>query len=249
MSKRTVSGAKSTRPHVKEVATKTVEQQTATMPHKVRDQLVWTRTGLTNMIRGLMSEFGIIAATGQKGMAYLLAIIVDENSAELSTAQRAPLMATAAVLAEIEASIRRIDALVHAHAKSDPNANRLMTLRGVAEVVARAFAASLGLTPKISGTRGSVTLGAMSKRGNGYLRRLLYLDSASRLAQAIRFPQRADPALTALLARMPFKKAAIMLANKTARIICALLVRGGIYENNHRSSLSMPKVQSLACAA
>ena len=38
------------RPRVSEVATKTVEQQTATMPHKVRDQLVWTRTGLTNMI-------------------------------------------------------------------------------------------------------------------------------------------------------------------------------------------------------
>ena len=133
-----------------------------------------------------MSEFGIIAATGEKGMASLLAIIVDEARPELSAAQRAPLMATAAVLAEIEASIRRIDALVHAHAKSDPNANRLMTLRGVAEVVARAFAASLGLTPKFSGTGGSVILGAMSKRGNGYLRRLLYLGSASRLAQAIR---------------------------------------------------------------
>ena len=96
------------RPRVNEVATKTVEQQTATMPHKVRDQLVWTRTGLTNMIRGLMSELGIFAATGEKGMAYLLAIIVDEARPELSAAQRAPLMATAAVLAEIEASIRRI---------------------------------------------------------------------------------------------------------------------------------------------
>ena len=96
------------RPRINEVATKTVEQQTATMPHKVRDQLVWTRTDLTNMIRRLMSKFGIIAATVEKGMAYLLAIIVDEARPELSAAQRAPLMTTAAVLAEIEASIRRI---------------------------------------------------------------------------------------------------------------------------------------------
>ena len=253
------------RPRVNEVATKTVEQQSATMPHKVRDQLVWTRTSLTNMIRGLMSEFGIIAATGEKGMAYLLALIVDEARPELSAAQRAPLLSTAAVLAEIGASITRIDALIHAHAKTDPKAKRLMTLPGVAEVVAsafaatvtkpeafpngRAFAASVGLTPKISGTGGEVTLGAMSKRGNAYLRRMLYLGSAARLAQAIRWPERADPALTALLARMPFKKAAIVLANKTARIIWVLLVRGGIYESNHRPTLSVPKVQSLACAA
>ncbi len=254
-----------TRPRVTEVATKTVEQQAATIPHKVRDQLIGTRTAFTNMIRSLMAEFGIIAATGEKGMAYLLAMVVEETRAELSPAQRAPLMAAAAALAEIEASLERVDEQIKAHARNCPKAKRLMKAPGIAETIAsafaatvtkpeafanaRTFAASLGITPRISGTGGEVMLGSITKRGNSYLRRLLYLGAASRLAHVKRCPEKADPKLLAMLERMSFRKAAIALANKMARVIWVLLVRGEEYMENHRPALSAARAAEVATLA
>ena len=98
----------------------------------------------------------------------------------------------------------------------------------------RAFAASLGLTPRLDGTGGRVTLGPITKKGNKYLRRLLYLGAVSQCAAALRRPGKADPWLLSLLAHKPFKVAAIALANKTARIVWKLLVSGKDYDPSHR---------------
>lgn len=240
-----------TRPRLKEVATKTVEQQTLAMPHKARDLLVGQRTALGNSIRGQMAEFGIVAAAGEAGLLALLAIVVDETRRELTAEQRAALMSLAAVLSEIEASIERLGAMMHAHAKSSDVVRRLRTIPGIGPVAGsafaaivtnanafasgRAFAASLGLTPRLNGTGGEVTLGPITKAGNGYLRRLLYLGAVARLGRAKRFPNQADPKLLGLLAgKASFKVAAIALANRTARIIWALMTRGGTYIDKHR---------------
>jgi transposase len=247
------------RPRIKVVPTKTVAQQELSVPHTVRNHLITTQTATRNMIRSLLSEFGITAPAGDKGMATLLARVVDEGMVneggadetrtEITASLRAPLMAAAAVLAETEASLARINALIAAQARSDDRVRRLKTIPGVGPLIAsafvaavtapqifpsgRAFAASLGVTPKMTGTGGEVTYGPISKRGNIYLRRLLYMAAAARLAAAQKRPGRADPRLVALLARMPFRKAALVLANKTARIIWVLLKRGGTFIDNH----------------
>ncbi len=101
---------------------------------------------------------------------------------------------------------------------------------------ARDFAASLGLTPKLDGTGGKVTLGSITKKGDRYLRRLLYLGAVSQCAAALRRPEKADPWLLRLLNNKPFKVAAIALANKTARIIWKLLVSGEAYVPSHRTA-------------
>jgi transposase len=237
------------RPRIKVVPTKTVAQQELSVPHTVRNHLITTQTATRNMIRSLLSEFGIVAPAGDKGLATLLALVADDACADISPALRAPLMAATAVLAETNASLARIDAQIAAQARSDDRVRRLKTIPGVGPLIAsafvaavtapeifpsgRAFAASLGVTPKMTGTGGTVTHGPISKRGNTYLRRLLYLAAAARLAAAQKRPDRADPHLVALLARMPFRKAALVLANKTARIIWVLLKRGGSFIDNH----------------
>ena len=243
-----------TRPRIKEVPTKTVEQQSLAMPHKARDLLVGHHTALGNSIRGQMAEIGIVAAAGQAGMAVLLSIVVDQSRMELSAAQRSALMSLAAVLAETAASIERLEAMMQAHAKSNVDVRRLRSIPGLGPVSAsafvalvtnakafdsgRSFAASLGLTPRLNGTGGEVTLGPITKAGNGYLRRLLYLGAVSRLGRAKRFPEQADPKLLKLLAeKASFKVAAIALANKTARVVWVLLTRGGTYIDNHRPAV------------
>lgn len=242
-----------TRPRRREVPTKSVDQQTASLPHTVRNQLIATRIAHANMVRSLMAEFGITAATGENGFAWLMGIVVDEARPELSALQRKALAPMAAVLAELGAAIEAIDGQIASHAKACPTAKRLASAPGIGGLISsafsavvtdakmfrsgRAFSAWLGWTPKISGTGGEVTLGAITKAGNEYLRRLLFLAAASRLAYAKRCPEKADPALLVMLEKWDFKKAAAVLANKMARMIWALMVHGGTYEDNHRPAV------------
>src|SRR6185503_10555274 len=65
------------RPSMRFVAIKTEEQQAAAGLHKVREMLVKQRTMLTNQLRGLMAEFGIVVAQGPGHIRELLLILED----------------------------------------------------------------------------------------------------------------------------------------------------------------------------
>jgi transposase len=239
-----------TRRHVEAVAAKTLDQQCLLMLHKVRDGLVGDRTRTTNIIRAHLSELGIVAPKGHEGFKRLLAMLHDETSADIPPLARVALMPEVGKLTAIEVGIADIDAKLRGAHKCDATSRRLETIPGVGLMGATAFAgiaedikiyksarhyaASLGLTPRITGTGGEVTLGPISKQGNGYLRRMLYLGAKSRLAQAKRNPAKADPKLLQLLADKAFNVAAIALANKMARTIWALIVRGSEYVAQHR---------------
>lgn len=239
-----------TRRHVEAVAAKSVDQQCLAMLHKVRDSLVGDRTRTTNIIRAHLSELGIVAPKGHEGFKRLIAMLRDETFADIPPLARVALMTEVGKLAAIEQGIADIDGRLKSAHKSSETSRRLETIPGIglmgatafasiAEEIkayksARHFAASLGLTPRITGTGGEVQLGPISKQGNGYLRRTLYLGAQSRLAQTIRNPAKADPKLLQLLADKEFKVAAIALANRMARTIWALIVRGGAYVAHHR---------------
>ena len=86
----------------------------------------------------------------------------------------------------------------------------------------RHFAASLGLVPRQDGTGGKVRLGPISKRGNGYLRRLL-VNGAMAVLGGKR--ARRDAWLVKLLAEKKRMVVACALANKMARIAWAMMTR------------------------
>ena len=242
-----------TRRHVEAVAAKTVDQQCLLMLHKVRDSLVGDRTKTTNIIRAHLSELGIIAPKGREGFNRLHAMLLDETCADIPLLARAALMPEVGKLAAIETGIADIDCKLRGAHKKDATSRRLETVPGIGLMGATAFAAiadevkiyksarhyaaSLGLTPRITGTGGDVTLGPISKQGNGYLRRTLYLGAKARLGAAKRNPAKADPKLLRLLAEKEFNVAAIALANRMARTIWALIVRGGEYVANHQPAV------------
>ena len=93
----------------------------------------------------------------------------------------------------------------------------------------RDFAAWLGLTPRAHSSGGKERLGSISKRGNEQLRTLLILGATSIIKQGKRGLKLPDW-VAGLFARKPFKVVAVALANKTARIIWALLTKGGVYQ-------------------
>ena len=250
-----------TRAHVEEVAIKSEAQQCQLMLHKTREMLMATRTSLTNALRAHLAELGIVAPAGHPGFATLRAKLLDEKCTEIPAAARVALLPLEAAISASERGIAELEGKIRVAHKSDETSRRLEAVPTVgvygatafsavaAEVKAyrsgRCYAASLGLTPKIFGTGGEVTLGGITKQGNGYLRRLLYLGAVAKLAHARANPHKADPKLLRLLAEKPFKVAAIALANKTARTIWALIVRGGDYIANHLPAAPVAKKMAL----
>jgi transposase len=91
------------------------------------------------------------------------------------------------------------------------------------------FAAWLGLTPRLNSSGGKERLGRISKMGDRYLRRLLIVGMTSLVRQAKRGPGTTDPRLALLLARKPARVATVAMANKAARVIWAIMTRGGVY--------------------
>jgi transposase len=243
------------RAHVDAVAIKSRAQQEYLMLHKAREMAIDVRTQTQNAIRAHLAEVGIIDAAGHKGFATLAAGLRDETDARMSATLRAALLPLLALHEATERSLAALEVNIRAAAKACTTTQRLETIPGVGMLTAAAFAAtvtasdaqayksarhfaaSLGLTPRVCGSGGETQLGSITKQGNRHLRQLLYLGAVARLGFAKRAPHKADPALLRLLCEKPFKVAAIALANRTARIIWALLARGGTFIADHLPAL------------
>ena len=226
------------RPAMRFVAIKTAPQQALAGIHRVRDLLIKQRTMLMNQLRGLMGEFGVMAAKGRRGLNELLAILSDPEERRLPSPLREALVAVMETLRGLERKLEGVDRQIVAAAREDATCRHLVTAPGYGPILSSAmaalvidpgafrrsgdFAASLGLVPRQDGTGGKVRLGPISKRGNGYLRRLL-VNGATAL---IKYQHtRRDPWIAKLLAAKPRKVVAVALANKLARTGWALMTR------------------------
>ena len=232
-----------TRPTMRFVPAKTEAQQASLVELRTRDLLVRQRTQAINALRSHLAEYGIVAAQGRK-IAELITLVRDSDDARLPELAREALRELVAQIETLSERIARIDGRMVWQARENETTRRLASIPGIGAIgatalaglvpdphgfaSARHFAAWLGLTPKPHSSGGKERLGRISKQGNPMLRRLLVLGATSRLRHAKRNPDAADWA-TRLLARRPFKVAAVALANKMARIAWALLARGGTY--------------------
>jgi transposase len=94
----------------------------------------------------------------------------------------------------------------------------------------RQSAAWLGLVPKQHSTGGKTRLGRITRRGDAYLRTLLILGAKSALQSALRQPpeqrHRLQRWIVDVFGRIGYHKTLVAIANKHARIIWALLVKG-----------------------
>jgi transposase len=226
------------RPSMRFVAAKTAPQQAASGIHRVRELLMKQRTAAMNALRGLMAEFGIMASKGVSGINDLLASVADPDDSRIADPLRAGLAALAATLGALETQLEAVDKAMVSWGRADKTCRHLNTIPGFGPVLSAAmaarvsnphafdsgrhFAASLGVVPRQDGTGGKVKLGPISKRGDGYLRRLL-VNGAMAVVRSKRAKQ--DPWLVKLLATKPLKLVAVALANKMARIGWAVMVR------------------------
>src|SRR3954462_12234125 len=232
------------RPSMRFVPVKSEEQQANGVVFRARDLLVRQRTQCINALRGHLSEYGCVFPQGITHAEAVIAHVEDPDSAVPESA-RAVLNVLVGTFQALEAQIQALEAEITQRAKADPVAGRLMTIPGIGPIAATAitalvpapegfragrdFAAWLGLTPLQKSTGGKQRLGAISKMGERTIRRLLILGASAVVRWA---GQRGTPAgswLARMLARKPKMLVTVALANKTARIVWAFLVKGGVY--------------------
>jgi transposase len=233
-----------TRPTMRFVPVKSPEQQSGMMLHRVRLMLNRQCTQLSNSIRSHLSEFGIVAALGRRGMDQLLAVIADEKDARVPADARVCLAMLAAQLAVVKEHILENDRRVRSSARETDLGRRLMEVPSVGPLLASAFVATvadpaafktgrdlaawIGLVPKQNSSGGKERLGSITKAGNRYLRQMLVVGAMAVIRYAERHGTK-RPWLVQLMQRRSTKVAAVALANKTARIVWALMTSGERY--------------------
>ena len=234
-----------TRPSMRFVPVKTVEQQVALMLHRSRDLLIRQRTQLINALRAHLAELGLVAAVGADGLKSLMDIIREAGkSGRLPKRMLEALNALVAQLAALGNQIVTLERSIQAQHRASEPSRRLETVPGIGVIGAtaivatvtdpkafksgRELAAWIGLVPRQYSTGGKQKLGGISKQGDKYLRRLLIVGATSVIQQARRHPDK-HPWIIKLLGKLPAKKVAVALANKTARIAWAILTKGETY--------------------
>jgi transposase len=225
-------------PTMRFVPVKTELQQAMLMSHRTRDFLVRQLTQLANAIRAHLGEFGLVVPKGVHNMGRLVA---EAEAADLPKEARTPLDLLVGQFGDTKARIDSITPDLRSAAAADETARRLQTMPGIGPITASVLSATLpdvsafrsardlsawlGLTPKPHSSGGKERLGTISKMGNRYIRRLLYLGAMGVISARVRSDP-GDDWLGSLMRTKPLKIVAIALANRMARAVWAMLKTG-----------------------
>jgi len=231
------------RPDVKFVPVKSVEQQGILALHAVRSQLVKQQTMTANAMRGLATEFGLTVPKGMSKLDELMALVDSDET--LPTQARQAIRGLHDHCLDLHEAIVTFEAEIVAHARKDETARRLATIPGIGPITAsliaatvgdislfktaRDFAAWLGLVPRQNSTGGKTRLGRITKAGNREIRKLLVLGATSMVYRADGWNSAVGAWLRNVLQRRPVRLVTVALANKMARIAWAVMTRKEVY--------------------
>lgn len=240
------------RPTMRFVSVKTEEQQTILVMHRIREQWMSERTSLMNQIRSYLHEFGIILNQGRAALKNCLATVLDDK--ELPVLFRGSIRSMNEALLSLEGKLEELDKQIMSWSKQNETAKRLMTLGGVGPITAsaavattgdarlfkngRQYAAWLGLVPKQNSSGGKTRLGAITKRGDRYLRTLLVQGARTVMLAAARAKKANEMSpryewIHQLQARRPDNVVAVALAAKQARILWAMMAKEEEWNPQH----------------
>jgi transposase len=237
-----------TRPTMRFVAVKEKEQQALLAMHRVRQLIVRQKTQVLNVIRGLLREFGHVIGSGPVAAMRFVKACKTGDYPDIPDLVKSVLKTLCDQVISLDERVIFYDKLIDYHSRIDERAKLIRTVPGVGPITAsaiaatigdgkqfrngREFAAWLGLTPLNKSSGGKERLGGITKKGDRYLRRLLVIGMTSQVQRARAYPERVHPWIMQLLECKPVRLATIAMANKTARIIWAVLTTGTAYRQS-----------------
>ena len=233
------------RPQMRFVPAKSVEQQDIQSLHRVRSRLVSSRTQLASQMRGLLAEYGIVLPPGVSQLRRGLPLILENGENELTAFSRRLFASLYEELVQLDEKIAGLDEQVRTVYRASEPCQRVAAVEGIGPLIAtaliaaisdgksfkngRQFAAWLGLVPRQHSTGGKTRLLGISKRGDSYLRTLLIHGARSVVYRASRKTDSSNRWIADKQRRLGTSKACVALANKNARIVWSLIARGESY--------------------
>jgi len=239
----------SSRPTMRFVGLKSVEQEHVQHVHRARRLAVRNRTAQTNQIHGMLLEYGIESPKSVGPLLKRLPDVLEDAENELLWPTRTLLSELGEELRRLNERVKHFDAEIGALARQMPECERLMAIPGIGVMTATALMAAvgdasvfrngremsawLGVVPRQRSTGGRTTLLGISKRGDRYLRTLLIHGARSAIRVAAQRKDRRSRWVLEVAARRGQNPAAVALANKNVRTAWALLARGESFNAAH----------------
>lgn len=237
------------RKNMRFVAIKNVEQQSVMALHAARAGYVKARTALSNQIRGLLAEFGVVIPKGLAHMAARVPEALEDASNELTGMVRQLIQGLLEQLKALDVLAKELEQKIRGWSRQSQQAQRLEQVPGIGPITASALVASLGevknfedgrqvsawlgLVPRQHSSGGKTVLLGITKRGDSYLRTLLIHGARSAILAAQRRPEGPPQWLASLLGRKHPNVAAVALASRNARTVWALLAHKRDYDPKH----------------
>ncbi|WP_299892948.1 IS110 family transposase [uncultured Ruegeria sp.] len=229
------------RPTMRFVEVKSEDQQAILALHRTRDLAVRQRTQLANMIRSLLREFGHVLRSGIEAVIAFAKRHLEGERPDMPDLASGILGTVCYQFLGVHERVEGYSKMIEQHALLDAGARRLMRMPGVGPITASAIVATvgdakqfrtgrdlaawLGLTPLNKSSGGKEKLGKITKKGDRYIRKLLITGMTSRALMGRKHPERIDIWSARILAEKPFRLAMVAMANKSARIIWAILTK------------------------
>ena len=243
------------RPNIKEAPMKTVEQQGIQAIQRSRELLVHDRTALSNHIRGLLMEFGVVIPQGFAALHRRIPEVLEDAENELPDLYRPTLNLLYGRLITIKEDIDVLNKQIAAIVKQNIACDRLTKLEGVGPISSvllyatlgtgeafangRQFSAYLGLTPKQYSSGGKTVLIGLSRYVANKRLRSVLIQGARAYVHRLKDPKTPKERwLWALIQRAGYGRAAVALANKNARTAWALLTQGEEYKREYEVPLA-----------
>lgn len=233
------------RPNMRFVPTKSEEQLNLQALHRIRERLVRSRTSLSNQIRGLLLEAGLSVPQGVAQLRNALPEIFEDLSNRLTLIERDYFSDLFTELIDLDGKILKYENQLQSLCGQSSDCQKLLTIPGIGLLTAtalvsaigdahsfksgRQLAAWVGLTPRQHSSGGKDRLMGISKRGNSYLRKLLIHGARSVVYRCRNKEDRRSKWLAEIKDRRGTMKATVAQANKTARIVWAVLVNDEVY--------------------
>ncbi len=233
------------RENMRFVPIKTDDQLDLQSLHRVRERLMTRRTALINQIRGFLLERGIVFAKSPIRLREAMPEVLENIHENLTPRMRNMMAMLWSEWKDLELQIAEMNDEVERIASSDDACRRLRQIPGIGPLVAtaivasigngaafskgREFAAWLGLLPNQRSTGGKAKLGAISKRGNCYLRKILIHGARAVVLRCKRDRIAMGAWMTSLEIRAPRNILIVATAHKLARIAWAVLSTGQDY--------------------
>jgi transposase len=227
------------RPNMRFVPLKSVEQQDIQMLHRIRSGLVKERTALANRTRGLLGEYGIVVAVGLAKLHRQLPELLEDAENGLTLTARQLFAELQGQLIAVDKRVADYGGKIQALHRGSEVSQRLAGVPGIGPITATALMASLGdgkafssarqvaawlgLVPRQASSGGKPKLLGISKRGDVYLRTLLVHGARAVVKAAAKKDDSHSRWVNDLVKRRNHNIAAVAVANKNARVVWALL--------------------------